>query len=178
MTLTEINNLLSNSSIINTGTIILDEEDRNATLNEVSITDIPNGSVFCKRIDKAKFEKFCIPNIGHNKHGDHLLLTDDGVFVFELKSASEISEATKIDVATKFKSDKCMFKYVDEIFTQLKGFSHFFEQQKIRCILLYQALNVPIISSGTPPFDEMGDYFKKSIPNKGTITYNALKSIL
>ncbi|MCF0220404.1 MAG: hypothetical protein HUK14_11545 [Muribaculaceae bacterium] len=177
MTHQELLELLHHAETVS-GTATLTETEGNPTLCEVTVEGIPDNSIFYPKIDKARFNNFLRDGLGHDKHGDHMLITKDGIFVFEMKSKMEVNDNLVEECRKKFTSDTCMMAYVDKIFDSIVGQGEFFSTHKICFVLLYQATDIAIAGVGINPYVKVDMFHKRGVPNKGKIQYNSLITLL
>ena len=171
-------NSFCNVSQCTSGTFLLEEKDTSATLNKVSICNIPFGALIIK-MDKIEFVKLfkTTKAWGFNKHSDYLIITDDKLIFIEMKSATEINQKTSDDCLLKYKSDKCTLFYADKIFEEMLSKNSFFEKREPHFVLLYQ--NPPIAKTSTSlgtdisvlPNTTPNTFRKIPVANEGTISF-------
>ena len=171
-------NSLCNVSQCTSGTFLLEEKDTSATLNKVSICNVPIGALIIK-MDVIEFDKLfkTTKAWGFNKHSDYLIITDDMLVFIEMKSATEISQKTSNDCLLKFKSDKCTLFYADKIFEEMLSKNPFFEKREPHFVLFYQ--NPPITKTPTSlgtdisvlPNTTPKTFRKIPVANEGTVSF-------
>mgnify|MGYP007067619510 CR=1 FL=1 len=157
-------------------TYTLEETDKNATLKNVYMCDIPNGSLIVK-MDKIRFNNFLKDQKvwGFNKHSDFLIITDDKLVFIELKSRTEVGKELRNECVQKFASDKCTVNYADNIFKEILAKNPFFASREPHFVLLYQAPSIlkhPTTLGAEFPNLTPDTFRQIPVQNNGTISFN------
>lgn len=171
-----LKNSLCNCEECSSGSFVLNEKERDATLREVTICDIPIGALIIKMED-AEFNGFLKPNKqwGYNKHSECVIVTDNKMIFIEMKSQYKVNEKLKDECWKKFTSDCCVINYVDDVFLRMLKKNHFFDTKETHFVLLYQTLSMaktPIVA-GSLSSNLTPDTFRLiPVVNGGTISFN------
>lgn len=169
-------NSLCDGKMCTSNTYVLKEKDRDATLNKVTICDIPENTLFIK-MDPIRFNKFFIDNKewGFNKHSDYLIVTQDRLVFIEMKSRKNVNAELEEECRKKFTSDYCTINYADNIFVDLLSKKSFFNNKEIHYVLLYQSNSIvkeDFANHQKTPNNTPETFRKIPVCNEGIISYN------
>lgn len=134
------------------GEVVLMETEKEATLCEITVHNLPADS-YAVKLDKIRVNNLFVDKqiAGINKHGDYLIVTDREMVVIEMKSRKEISDKLIDDCKRKFKSDCCIFDYCDSVFFRILKKNPFFKGKPIYFVLLYQGAPIAISPTSAKP---------------------------
>lgn len=170
----KLQSFLNNYTRITDGSYTLEETGKDATLRKIHLIDIPNNAIIVK-MDDVKFHKFLKPNkeLGYNKHSDYMLVVNDKIVFFELKSKTDVNESLNEECITKFCSDLCVTKYSDCIFDILLNEGTFFSEKNIHYVLLYQLPTATKTTSFTvlPSNSNPKEYRRIQVANDSVLSY-------
>lgn len=125
----------------NDNSIVLLETDKQATLQEVTISGLPLGSYAVKVDEITVNNLFNSKKVaGTNKHSDYLIVTDRDIIAIEMKSFKTLKNDEIDDIKLKFKGDSCILNYCDAVFQTFLKKRPFFKGRKVYYVLLYEAL--------------------------------------
>lgn len=167
---------LCNCKECTSGSFLLKESKKDATLREVTICDVPIGALIIKMED-AEFNGFLKPNKqwGYNKHSECVIVTDNEMIFIEMKSQQEVNQKLLDECWKKFTSDCCVINYVDNVFIKMLKKKSFFEKKETHFVLLHQALSIaktPTVM-GKLTTNSTPDTFRRiPVVNGGTISFN------
>lgn len=118
------------------------EKDNGARLKEVTVVNIPDGSLVMKLEHIAINGLVRKPGVekkwGFNQHSDYVIATPDKCVFIEMKSNPRLGKI-KDETIVKFVSDNCLVNYADSIFSELCGKNVFFCKRESHYVLFYSA---------------------------------------
>lgn len=122
--------------------VICRENDNGARLKEVTVVNLPAGSLVMKLehialnhlVEKRGVEK----KWGFNQHSDYVIATSDKCVFIEMKSNPRLGYIID-ETIVKFVSDNCLVNYADSIFSELCGKNGFFSNRESHYVLFYAA---------------------------------------
>ena len=160
-----------------TGSALLKETDKSATLTDVTICDIPKNALVVKMDNNVRFSNFFLDKKewGYNKHSDYLIITDDKLVLVEMKSKKMLDQELQDDCEKKFSSDECTLLYSDHIIEKLMKKNSFFNKREIHFVLLYEAPSITktptSVATTVPPNTTPSTFRPIAVPNGATISY-------